>query len=72
MAQRSSEHLKAQKAGKERDGYICQVCGSRCNVEGHHVINYQFGGSANVNNIVTLCRNCHKEVHRGNMDLVLF
>lgn len=72
MASRSSEHGKAQKKGKERDGYTCQICGSHDDVEGHHMIDYQYGGAADVDNIITLCRECHKKVHRGYIDLVKF
>ena len=72
MSGRSSEHLKAQKSGRERDGGVCQICGRIHNPEGHHVIDYQYGGGAVNDNIVTLCRDCHKEVHRGTMDLVRF
>lgn len=40
------------------------------NVDGHHIINFQFGGAANVDNIVALCRNCHKQVHRSNINII--
>ena len=70
MSIREREHYVAQKKGKERDLYICQICGSKKNVEGHHILNYQYGGAANIDNIVTLCRKCHNQVHRGNIDIV--
>lgn len=71
MASRNSAHYDAQKRGKERDLYTCQICGSTDQVEGHHIINYQFGGAADANNIVTLCHRCHKQVHRGNIDILI-
>lgn len=71
-AKRSSEHQRAQRGGKERDLRTCQICGSTQNPEGHHIINHQYGGSADVDNIVTLCHVCHKEVHRGNLDIIKF
>lgn len=55
MASRGREHCVVQKQGKIRDLYTCQVCGSGQNVEGHHILNYQYGGAANIDNIVTLC-----------------
>ncbi len=70
MGNRDSKHCKAQKDGKVRDLYTCQICGSTDNVEGHHIIDYQFGGAADVDNIVTLCRECHKQVHRGKIDIL--
>lgn len=41
---RSTAHKRAQKAGRERDLNICQICGSSDHVEGHHIIDHQFGG----------------------------
>lgn len=72
MAKRSSAHKRAQKEGKVRDNYTCQACGSKKDVEGHHILDYQFLGTATVDNIVSLCHNCHKEVHRGNIDIAKF
>ena len=71
MATREREHYIIQKKGKERDLYTCQICGSKEHVEGHHILNYQFGGGAEVDNIVALCRNCHKQVHRGMIDIIV-
>ena len=72
MGLRNSEHNRVQKMGKQRDFYVCQVCGSIQNVEGHHILDYQFGGAPHLNNIVTLCRKCHKQVHRGKIDIIKF
>ena len=69
MDKRGAEHSKVQKNGRKRDGGICQICGSRDHVEGHHVMDYQFGGPALLENIVTLCKSCHGKVHRGDMDI---
>ena len=72
MQKRSTAHQKAQKAGKERDLYTCQICGSQDHTEGHHIIDYAFGGAATKDNIVTLCHNCHKNVHKDLVDLLKF
>lgn len=72
MKARDSMHLKVQRNGKKRDFGICQICGSNENAEGHHMVDYQFGGAADVENIMTLCRKCHKQVHRGKIDLIKF
>ena len=72
MAKRSTAHRNAQRAGKARDGYTCQVCGSKENAEGHHIIDHQFFGSSSVDNIVTLCHECHKDVHRGSIIIAKF
>lgn len=72
MSTRDTKHNQIQREGKERDLYICQACGSLDQVEGHHIINYQFRGEASIDNIITLCQKCHKQVHRGNIDIMKF
>ena len=72
MGNRSKEHVKVQREGKERDQHTCQICGSKNHTEGHHIMDVSFGGAANIDNIVTLCRDCHKNVHRGIIDIFRF
>ena len=69
MGKRSRDHIKAQSAGKIRDLFTCQICGSTDNVQGHHILDVQFGGSSNVNNIVTLCKIHHDKVHAGKINI---
>ena len=69
---RSSAHTKAQRNGRERDYNRCQVCGSKKHVEGHHIIDHQFGGAANIDNIVALCRKHHNDLHSGKIDIFKF
>lgn len=69
---RGSEHNRAQRAGKERDLYTCQICGSTDHTEGHHLLDFSFGGAANEENIMTLCHECHSNVHKGLIDLFKF
>lgn len=68
---RSEAHIRAQKAGKRRDDYTCQVCGSTERVEGHHVFEFCIGGAPHKDNIITLCHDCHVAVHRGQMDIYI-
>lgn len=70
MGKRSSAHIKAQRAGRERDFGTCQICGSKQNVEGHHIIDHQFFGAANADNIVSLCHECHVRVHKGLINIL--
>lgn len=67
---RSSAHTKAQRAGRMRDSNRCQVCGSQNHVEGHHIVDYQFGGAAKADNIIALCQKHHNDVHRGLLDIL--
>ena len=69
---RSSAHIKAQREGKERDLYTCQICGRTDRVQGHHLFDYAYSGAADPNNIITLCYTCHKAVHKGLIDLFVF
>ena len=69
---RSSAHTRAQKAGRERDGNICQICGSSDHAEGHHILDYAFSGSADKDNIITLCHDHHQKVHKGLIDIFKF
>lgn len=66
---RASAHTRAQRAGRERDGNSCQVCGSKNHVEGHHIMDHQFGGAASVDNIIALCHKHHQDVHKGKLDI---
>ena len=67
---RSSAHTRAQKAGRLRDGNRCQICGSSDHVEGHHIIDYAFGGAASSDNIISLCHKHHKDVHDGKINIL--
>jgi 5-methylcytosine-specific restriction endonuclease McrA len=49
----------------QRDRWRCQVCGSRKNLQVHHIqLRSQFGNDAE-ENLVTLCAGCHIQVHAG-------
>jgi len=49
----------------ERDEYQCVKCGSDENLQCHHIIPVSIDPieSADVDNCITLCYNCHKKVH---------
>jgi len=46
-----------------RDGWRCQVCGSRQNLELHHQQFRSHSGEDADHNLITLCMNCHSAVH---------
>lgn len=55
-----------------RDNYTCQCCGKKnCRLEGHHIVFRRNGGSDSLDNLVTLCEDCHKAVHLCKIDLKL-
>lgn len=65
---KSSEYTQWRTAVFERDDYTCQRCGVRGgSLNAHHI--KPFAGHIDcrfdVDNGVTLCEKCHREVHKG-------
>ena len=50
-----------------RDDWKCRNCGRRDWLDPHHVTFRSRGGSNHPNNLVTLCRVCHEDIHDGRM-----
>lgn len=50
----------------ERDNWTCQKCGSKKSLHCHHVefIRYEPLESCDIDKCITLCKKCHKEVHK--------
>jgi len=63
---------------KDRDEYICQICEDNRDVVAHHIYSYKEHKDKRIdlNNGVTLCRECHSDFHRhygyGNNNLDQF
>ena len=64
--------LKARDKARERDNYICQICGITEEEQGfqmdvHHIVNYRLfedkKEANNLSNLVCLCHKCHRFVH---------
>jgi 5-methylcytosine-specific restriction endonuclease McrA len=47
----------------QRDGWQCQFCGSRQNLEVHHQQYRSHSGEDTKANLITLCENCHSLTH---------
>lgn len=66
------KHLDRELQGElremvlERDDHTCQKCWSKDNLECHHIIpmSYDPIESADMDICITLCEECHKEVHQ--------
>lgn len=48
----------------KRDNFTCQKCGlqdkSTKNLEAHHILLLGYGGTDELDNLITLCFDCHK------------
>lgn len=62
---RSLEYRTWVGAVKYRDGLKCRRCGSKRNLEAHHIksVSKHPEVSTNLNNGITLCNACHKWIH---------
>jgi hypothetical protein len=58
----------------KRDKYTCQECGSKNNIEPHHIKpqyyfdNFRF----DVNNGITLCHECHMKIEQKRKEMGMF
>ena len=65
-------YANAREHALVRDNYTCQCCGKKnCRLEVHHIIFRSNGGSDDLENLITLCEDCHKAVHLGKIELKL-
>ena len=48
----------------DRDGWHCRECGKGGRLEVHHVQHLEDGGSNELENLLTLCGDCHKAQHQ--------
>jgi hypothetical protein len=46
-----------------RDEYTCQLCGKKGELFVHHVLPLTLGGGNEDLNLITVCRQCHKQLH---------
>lgn len=61
----TSEYAVWRLAVLDRDGWVCQVCGSDRNVIAHHILSWhEFKWyRTDVDNGIALCRSCHAKAH---------
>ena len=58
------EWSSRREAILNRDNYTCQICGKKnTRLEVHHIIFRSQGGTDDENNLITLCSECHSDIH---------
>jgi 5-methylcytosine-specific restriction endonuclease McrA len=48
----------------ERDGWRCQHCGRRDQLQVHHIVSRSQLGADSGENLILLCADCHRSTHR--------
>ena len=61
----SSEYSQLRAEVLKRDGWRCQFCGSRTQLEVHHQEFRSHSGEDTERNLITLCLGCHRSIHRA-------
>jgi 5-methylcytosine-specific restriction endonuclease McrA len=57
-------YLELRKQALRRDGWRCQACGARSNLEVHHQEFRSHSGDDAEQNLITFCAACHAKLHR--------
>lgn len=66
-ATRLDENIR--KATLFRDNCTCKECGRKnCRLEVHHITAKRYGGSNTLDNLITLCANCHQKTEGHERD----
>ncbi len=47
----------------ERDGWMCQHCGRRDQLQIHHLVHRSQSGADSEKNLILLCASCHRSMH---------
>ena len=63
-------NLLLEKNSKKGYDAIDEANGISDHVEGHHILDYQFSGAADKDNIIALCHKHHNDVHKGFIGLL--
>lgn len=56
---------KLLKAATRRDHGSCALCGGTWRAAAHHVVPLDQGGADTLENLITLCKGCHKSIHNS-------
>lgn len=64
-AARGTTYRQARLEAFYRDCFACTTCGSPEHLECHHIVMVSLGGGHDLDNLLTLCRACHKAIHKA-------
>jgi 5-methylcytosine-specific restriction endonuclease McrA len=69
-SRRESAQLRSEATGlrmkiMERDNWRCQFCGTRSNLQVHHIRYLSHRGADAEDNLITVCAACHEQIHLG-------
>ena len=59
----SVRYARLRRGILERDNWRCQVCGCLKNLDVHHLRRRSQLGDDAETNLITLCRECHENLH---------
>ena len=59
----SNAYQELRQQVLRRNGWHCQQCGSMSNLQVHHIQPRAELGDDTENNLITLCSDCHDQVH---------
>ena len=59
----SSEWQELREQAMKRDGWQCRMCGTGKNLRVHHVNYEHVGTEQELEDLLTLCDDCHQKVH---------
>src|SRR5262249_39716457 len=67
---KSAKWKKIRYAVLKRDGFTCSKCGGKFNLQVHH-LTYDHIGEELLEDLKTLCRDCHTFQHKGELIIKL-
>lgn len=63
-----NKRIVNKKLLKDKKG-ICQICGKSGQTEKHHIKTKGSGGNDTEENLIEVCRKCHRLIHDGKIKL---
>lgn len=59
-----NKRIVNKKLLKDKKG-ICEICGKKTQTEKHHIKSKGSGGDDTEENLIEVCRICHRKIHDG-------